>query len=352
MRNGNFDGALADFSEVIRLNPWFAPPYYQRAVLRRYKGDYDGALIDAAKLIELAPEEHRWYLERANIYLAKGDFARAIAEYDAALRLTPESEDSYVGRGRAYFFTGDMAKAQADFQTLARLRPMLWTPVLWLGVVEWRAKLPGGLAAAEHHFNMKVWPAPILRMLAGELTPAQALAAADDKNPAQRRRQVCQAQFFAGEIALAQGTHDEAARLFRLAAEQCSPIYIERASAEAELRALDNPSRQTAVPIAPSVSPQRGNPRPCDDGLVARDAFPGDAVCVTPAIHDQAVADNAAASSHTRPEGGCLPGYVWREAGPDDHVCVLPATRQQISLDNRQQCGGDIRCGQGPVRAP
>jgi hypothetical protein len=82
---------------------------------------------------------------------------------------------------------------------------------------------------------------------------------------------------------------------------------------------------------------------PCGIGLLPRDAFRGDAVCVTQAVHDQTIADNIAGPSRTKPGGGCVFGYVWREANASDHTCVLPATRAQTWSDNRRQCG-DERC--------
>jgi hypothetical protein len=78
-------------------------------------------------------------------------------------------------------------------------------------------------------------------------------------------------------------------------------------------------------------------------GSVPREAFAGDTVCVEPRVHDQAIADNIAAPSRTKPDGSCVRGYVWREASASDHTCVLPATRAQTWSDNRRQCG-DERC--------
>ena len=83
-------------------------------------------------------------------------------------------------------------------------------------------------------------------------------------------------------------------------------------------------------------------PDTCDRGYVWREAFPGDHVCVTPRMRDQAVADNAQAAARREPGGGaygpdtCRQGYVWREARPGDHVCVIPETRAQTASDNRQ----------------
>ncbi len=74
---------------------------------------------------------------------------------------------------------------------------------------------------------------------------------------------------------------------------------------------------------------------PCQNGLVPREAFADDRVCVTAVVREQTIADNTAAPSRTEANGLCIRGYVWREANPADHVCVTPATRKQTQSDNR-----------------
>lgn len=81
-------------------------------------------------------------------------------------------------------------------------------------------------------------------------------------------------------------------------------------------------------------------PDACIEGYVWREAYPGDHVCVTPEVREQAAADNRQASTRREPQGGaygpdtCKPGFVWREARPEDHVCVTPEVRTQTARDN------------------
>lgn len=78
----------------------------------------------------------------------------------------------------------------------------------------------------------------------------------------------------------------------------------------------------------------------CRSGYVWREAFPGDAVCVSPQARDQAQRDNALAASRRQPGGGphgpntCRQGYVWRAARENDLVCVTPTVRDQVIADN------------------
>ena len=85
---------------------------------------------------------------------------------------------------------------------------------------------------------MTAWPAPVIRMFLGQMTPAAVLAAADDPDATKKKGQVCEANFYSGEWALRHGAKDEAARLFRLAASDCPKDFNEWSAANAELKAL------------------------------------------------------------------------------------------------------------------
>ena len=41
---GDYDGAIADYTEALRLNPADATAYYNRGLARTDKGDLDGAI--------------------------------------------------------------------------------------------------------------------------------------------------------------------------------------------------------------------------------------------------------------------------------------------------------------------
>jgi hypothetical protein len=99
----------------------------------------------------------------------------------------------------------------------------------------------------------------------------------------------------------------------------------------------------------------------CANGLVPREAYRGDPACVTLQSHDQTLADNLAAPSHTNPEGLCSHGYFWRRAKPSDHVCVTVESRARVQQENAQQplgvppppvAGTGVAPGDAPVAIP
>ena len=92
---------------------------------------------------------------------------------------------------------------------------------LWLDIVDRRSNLPSRLAQAETQIDMTTWPAPVIRLYLGQITPEAVLAAAENPDADTRKRQVCEANFFIGELALQRDAKDEAVRRFRLAAADC-----------------------------------------------------------------------------------------------------------------------------------
>ena len=82
---------------------------------------------------------------------------------------------------------------------------------------------------------MTAWPAPIIRMFLGQMTPAAVLAAADSSNAVVKNDHLCEANFYSGELALRSGAKDEAVRLFRLAVASCPHGLDEWDAAKGEL---------------------------------------------------------------------------------------------------------------------
>ena len=53
MGKGDWDGAIADFTKAIELNPKYAPSYVERGFAKEFKDDGGGAIIDFSKDVGL-----------------------------------------------------------------------------------------------------------------------------------------------------------------------------------------------------------------------------------------------------------------------------------------------------------
>lgn len=124
LRNGDYDGAIADFSRAISLEPSNSGYYLIRANAKERKRDHAGAAADYARAIEFAREDKDvLYLVRAEAREQAGDLDGAIADYTRAIDINPKFADAYHGRGLAKQKKGDPKGAAADLARARQLTP-------------------------------------------------------------------------------------------------------------------------------------------------------------------------------------------------------------------------------------
>jgi len=90
-RKGQYDLALADLNEVIRLNPKDATAWNNRGFVYNNMGNYDGALADLDEAIRLNPNHALAHKNRGITYEKKGDLENALVEYNLSLTLYPNN---------------------------------------------------------------------------------------------------------------------------------------------------------------------------------------------------------------------------------------------------------------------
>jgi len=207
-------------------------------VAYQQKGDLDRAVADFSAVIQSDPQNAGPYQNRGDVWMRKGELDRAMADSNEAIRLNPKFFAAYFARGRLFLLAGKTQEAASDLSRASELAPTFAYTALWLDIAGRRAAVSSRLNEAATRLDMTKWPAPIIRLYLGELTMEAALAAADDPNPVTKQGQLCEANFYGAELALQQGTKNEATRLFQLAASGCPAGFIEASAAKVELRAL------------------------------------------------------------------------------------------------------------------
>lgn len=130
-KQGNNKGAIADYTQAIKLKPYYSMAYYNRGLASRSLGNNKTAIADYTQAIKI---DQNWgefsenysgiysaYYNRGFAYSKQGDNKRAIADYTQAIQLKPDSSKAFNNRGLAYSKQGDNTKAIKDYQKAAQL---------------------------------------------------------------------------------------------------------------------------------------------------------------------------------------------------------------------------------------
>ncbi|MGE5137979.1 MAG: tetratricopeptide repeat protein, partial [Rudaea sp.] len=107
MGKGDFDKALADLDESIRLNAGEAEGYAIRGDVWAAKGDLDRALQDYDAAIARTSHDPEAYFDRGSVWERKQHLAHALRDYDQAIRVNPRFAPAYDARARIWATSAD-----------------------------------------------------------------------------------------------------------------------------------------------------------------------------------------------------------------------------------------------------
>ena len=98
--NQQFQDAINDYGEAIKISPEDSRIYEQRAAVEMKLNDVDKALADYSEAIKLKPNEVRYYGYRSYIYEVKGDIQNSMADTEKVLKLDPKNQEAITRKKR------------------------------------------------------------------------------------------------------------------------------------------------------------------------------------------------------------------------------------------------------------
>ena len=139
LASNEYDQALADFDEAIRLNPAYAPAYASRAQAWVKKHYRDREIADYTEAIKLDPKNVSYRAARAESWSAQGMHKRAMADFDDVLRMEPNNPSYWVSRGNEWRRHLKLDDAIADYTHALQINARYGTS----GLIFARAEIPG-----------------------------------------------------------------------------------------------------------------------------------------------------------------------------------------------------------------
>lgn len=238
---GRNDDAIADFTSALALDADDSKLLFDRGVAYYTKGDLDRAIADFSDCAKRDPRNADAFVYRGMSERAKGDFPKAIADHGQAIAISGKSASAYFNRAIEYYVTGALPKALADATQANDLVPSEGYVALLQDVIAVRNGLPSRLKETSAKVDMSAWPAPVARMLMGQLTSEALFEAADSANAATKNSHLCEAHFYSGIAFARGGRKDDATKEFTTASATCPTHALEKMYAEAELKAMAKP---------------------------------------------------------------------------------------------------------------
>lgn len=124
-RAQQYQRALADYNESLKLDPDSAPALTSRGNAWRGMDNLDKAIADHTAAVAIDPNYAEAFSNRGNCWADKGEYSRAIADYDRAIDLKPDYAIAYFNRGLSWKAKGDRERAVADYRQALRLQATL-----------------------------------------------------------------------------------------------------------------------------------------------------------------------------------------------------------------------------------
>jgi tetratricopeptide (TPR) repeat protein len=213
IRKQDHDGAIADCSKAIELNPRDANCYFTRGFAREKKRDFDGAIADLDRALELNPALLQVHYRRGLTYYDKQAWNLAVAEFRKAMELIPGSRDYsatriWLARSRE----GEREAATEELRLYMAARKPEREDVWW-------THLAGFLVGRQSEKEL--------------LASAKVVEGTDSK-----RDQEADACFFAASVRLIEGNRKGAQELFERCVAVGDGTSTVHASALAELEGL------------------------------------------------------------------------------------------------------------------
>ena len=120
---GDYMGAIADYTKAIHLRPNLFEAYYNRGSAKDNLGQHFAAISDFDIAIRLKPDAADAYNNRGLAKSRLGYYSAAISDFNIAIHLKPDYVIAYNNRGVAKANLGQYFAAISDFNIAVRLKP-------------------------------------------------------------------------------------------------------------------------------------------------------------------------------------------------------------------------------------
>ncbi len=123
---GDDDKAIADLSETIRINPWFADAWRWRGQAWFGKDEHERAIRDYDAMVALDPSNPVAHFLRGSLHIWMRRYEPAIGDFGEAIRLDGTFAKAWYERAKAHEALGEEERGRLDREAGRRIDPDHW----------------------------------------------------------------------------------------------------------------------------------------------------------------------------------------------------------------------------------
>jgi tetratricopeptide (TPR) repeat protein len=118
---GDYDGAMAEYEKVIKIDEKNALAHNNLGIIYKRKGLYISAVEEFKAALEGLPNYFKAYNNLANVYFERADYDDAVKYYNKCLAIKPNFADAHWNAALAYEQQGEKSRAIRHFKKFMEL---------------------------------------------------------------------------------------------------------------------------------------------------------------------------------------------------------------------------------------
>jgi len=119
----DYDGAIAEYTSAIELDPGMKEAYFNRSLCRNGKGDHAGVIADCTKALEIDPDYVIAFTQRGWARYRKADYQAASSDFAQSIQREPGVASHYRARGLMRRYLDNYEGSIADCTKAIELKP-------------------------------------------------------------------------------------------------------------------------------------------------------------------------------------------------------------------------------------
>lgn len=120
---GNYNAAIASYTNAIECNPCFAKAFSNRALAKAKLNEFNAALLDHEQAVDHALDFSFPFMDRGCTRLLMRDYSLALRDFDLAQKLGRYDAYLFQQRGRTKEALGQFDEAISDYSEAIRIEP-------------------------------------------------------------------------------------------------------------------------------------------------------------------------------------------------------------------------------------